>query len=275
MPQGQPSYQPGAKPRFYVGQPPHNQTGCLILHGFHASPDEVAWLGDDLAQQGYRVLVPRLPGHGSQLDDMRRMRWRDWYLHALDAYEILRQQCERVVVIGHSMGGLLAALIAAERPDSISGLVIAGSPLVLENVYLAYTHWISLLRPHMDLHNEEREQRINDIIRAERQARGEGDDGRLSYRPWSTRALYEIYRLRQAAYEHLPQVSTRTLLLYGVGDTTAPADVMIPLAQGRLSAITPETYILQEGGHLMFQDVGRDEAFRAVREFVGRIVRHG
>ena len=43
---------PGAEPFLYEAEGP----GCLLLHGFTSAPEEMRWLGDDLAQRGYTVL---------------------------------------------------------------------------------------------------------------------------------------------------------------------------------------------------------------------------
>ena len=56
----------GAEPFFYPG----NETGCLLIHGFTASPQEMRGLGVHLAEQGYSVLGIRLFGHGTQENDM-------------------------------------------------------------------------------------------------------------------------------------------------------------------------------------------------------------
>ena len=114
----------GAEPQFYRG----NQIGCLVLHGFMASPNEVGWMGQHLAEEGYTVYVPRLTGHGINPEHMTRMRWQDWYGQVLDSYHILRQQCEQVYIIGHSMGALLALLLAADDRLTVDGVIVAAAP---------------------------------------------------------------------------------------------------------------------------------------------------
>src|SRR5689334_12269526 len=93
---------PGAEP-FYM---PAGRVGCLCLHGLGASPQEMAWLGQHLAERGISVCAPRLYAHGVTPDHFQHMRWQDWYLSALDSYHMLRQNCDKVVICGFSMGGL-------------------------------------------------------------------------------------------------------------------------------------------------------------------------
>ena len=37
---------------------------CLFFHGFTATPEQFAPIGETFAQAGYNVLIPLLPGHG-------------------------------------------------------------------------------------------------------------------------------------------------------------------------------------------------------------------
>ena len=104
-----PSIMSGGESFFFKG----GQVGVLCLHGFTASPAEVRWLGEHLAGHDYTVYGPRLPGHAPHPHDLARYRWQDWYLTALDGCHLLHSHCQQVFVVGHSMGGCLALLLAA------------------------------------------------------------------------------------------------------------------------------------------------------------------
>jgi esterase/lipase len=54
---------PGAEPFFFRG----GAVGCLVLHGWTGSTQEVRALGAHLATQGYTVFGPRLTHHGTAL----------------------------------------------------------------------------------------------------------------------------------------------------------------------------------------------------------------
>src|SRR5438045_2046546 len=53
---------------------PGNRTGVLLLHGFGGSPVEVQPLALSLADKGYTVDVPLLPGHGTTPRDFAATR---------------------------------------------------------------------------------------------------------------------------------------------------------------------------------------------------------
>jgi pimeloyl-ACP methyl ester carboxylesterase len=96
----------------------------LLVHGFGASAYQWRCLMPALAGAGWRVLAPDLPGHGfSQLalDDGQYTRAayarRMWML--LDALGITRAP-----VIGHSMGGAVAAEMAWQQPERVERLAL-------------------------------------------------------------------------------------------------------------------------------------------------------
>jgi len=94
---------------------PNGPTGVLVLHGFTGSPQSMRPLAVRFAEEGHSVELPLLPGHGTKIEDMVGTRFDDWYRAAAAAYAELAGRCERVVVVGLSMGGTLATLLAIEN----------------------------------------------------------------------------------------------------------------------------------------------------------------
>lgn len=94
---------------------PNGPTGVLVLHGFTGSPQSLRPLAVRFAEAGHSVELPRLPGHGTKIEDMVPTRFDDWYQAASAAYVELAGRCERVVVVGLSMGGTLATILAIEH----------------------------------------------------------------------------------------------------------------------------------------------------------------
>jgi carboxylesterase len=80
-------------------------------------------LAEAFAGQGFAVELPRLPGHGTSVDDMATTTFADWSGAVERTYEELAARCDRVVVAGLSMGATLAARLAARHPE-IAGLVV-------------------------------------------------------------------------------------------------------------------------------------------------------
>ena len=90
------------------------KVGVLFLHGFTATPYTLREWATRTAEAGYRVAVPRLPGHGTSWRELEITDGRDWYAAAERAFLDLRAVCPVVFVAGLSMGGALALRLAEQ-----------------------------------------------------------------------------------------------------------------------------------------------------------------
>ena len=99
-------YLQGAEPFLLPG----GRHGVLLIHGFTGLPAELRLLGEYLNARGFTVLAIRLAGHGTTVEDLSRMEHEDWMDSVRDGYAILSGACDRISVVGHSMGAVFAAL---------------------------------------------------------------------------------------------------------------------------------------------------------------------
>lgn len=93
----------------------------LLLHGLAGCGMEWESTADWLIKFG-RVLAPDQRGHGTSQFNVT-----DFSRHAYveDAIQIIEKCCDKpVVLIGQSMGGLNAFLLAAKRPDLVKALIV-------------------------------------------------------------------------------------------------------------------------------------------------------
>ena len=87
--------------------------GCLIIHGFTGGPYEVEPLGQYLKEKtDWQIEVPVLSGHGPELN-LEDVHYEEWLEDAVSALLKLQETCETIYVIGFSMGGMIAAYLAA------------------------------------------------------------------------------------------------------------------------------------------------------------------
>lgn len=113
---------PGAEPFAAAGGP----DGALVLHGFTGNPGSMVGIAKALAAEGLAVECPRLPGHGTDIEDMLLTTWADWSAEAEAALDRVRAQVGpdgRIIVVGLSMGGALTAWLGTRHPD-LAGLVL-------------------------------------------------------------------------------------------------------------------------------------------------------
>ncbi len=64
--------------------------------------------------------VPTLPGHGETLSSLKGIRYQQWLDAAEDELKVLINTCDKIYVIGFSMGGMIASFLAANyRVDKL------------------------------------------------------------------------------------------------------------------------------------------------------------
>ncbi|MEM8789477.1 MAG: alpha/beta hydrolase [Pseudomonadota bacterium] len=97
----------------------------VYVHGFSASLEEIRPVPDNVARAlGANVFYTRLTGHGRDGAAMAEATALDWRADMEEALEIGRRIGERVIVMGTSTGGTLAALALAEGAPNVAGVVM-------------------------------------------------------------------------------------------------------------------------------------------------------
>lgn len=110
---------PGCEPVSHVAGSP---IGVLVVHGFTGSPASVRGIADAMVASGFDVELPRLPGHGTTVHDMLTTAWHDWAAEVSRARADLVDRCDRVVLVGQSMGATLVLASAIVEPGA-TGIV--------------------------------------------------------------------------------------------------------------------------------------------------------
>ncbi len=242
-----PDLLPGAEPFFFRG----GATGCLVLHGYTASPQEMRGLGEHLAAQGHTVYGPRLAHHGTQPADMNRARWRDWYFSALDGYHVLRTQCEQVVVIGLSMGAAIALMLASQQP--VAAVVAMGTSIYMDFGWqVRFARLVSYVYPYIT------------------KPPLSGDppwDVRVDYRVRPLRSLAEFADYMPAVDAILPQVGVPVLLMHAKNDELVPPENM-GLIYDRLGSADKKKVWIEDSDHVITEDREKERVWAIVAEFV-------
>jgi len=248
--------QAGAEP-FFI---PAGETGCLLTHGFTASPQEVRELGTHLAQHGCTVLGVRLFAHGTKMEDMNRARWTDWLGSVEDGYCLLRDCCKRIFFIGSSVGGSLSLILATEFPNA--GVVTLATPFRLPP-----NRRLERLKPFM--------KPLSHMLPAI--AKGSPDwhdpkaqDERVAYSGYPLRAILELEPLLAAMRGALPKVRVPALLMHSKNDRFIPPDHMQQIYE-LLGSSDKSMVWVEDSSHVITCDAERTVVFKNVTAFVQRI----
>ena len=160
--------------------------------------------------------------------------------------------------MGHSMGGLLSLMLAAQ--EDLDGLVIAASPMKPASPLMQYGNVIGMVRTFLNFPSEPA---LNAVIEAEQERRGEPIHSRIHYAQWAAQALRQLHLAIEQTQTILAQVDDPILMIYAENDTTVPISDLEILREAINSTDATER-VLDTGGHLIYQDVGREDAFEAV-----------
>jgi carboxylesterase len=244
--------QPGGEPFLFPG----SSVGCLLVHGFTGAPREMLDLGVHLAEQGYTVHGVRLFAHGTQVDDMLRARWRDWLASVEDGYHLLHRHCDRIVIMGLSMGGMLSLIFASRFP--VSGVVAMSTPYAMPADWrLRFIRFFSLFIRHV--------------------AKGESDwvdptaeEDHFDYPYYPTPSVAELRDLVGVLHTALPLIKVPTLVIHSKNDGSVPPQD----AEKIFQALGSEDKILEwvlRSGHVITRDAERQRVFALATEFVSKL----
>lgn len=89
-------------------------TGILFLHGFSGGPYEVQPFADFISQRTtWEVSIPTFSGHGeAEQLAMKGYKAEHWMKEAEIAYRNLQKKVDEIIVVGFSMGGVIAMYLA-------------------------------------------------------------------------------------------------------------------------------------------------------------------
>jgi carboxylesterase len=236
-------------------------SGVLLTHGLSATPVEVRMVAEYLHRQGYTVSGPRLPGHGTSVEELNRCTWHDWVDHVTVAYEELDSRCERVFVGGESTGGLLALYLGSAHQE-ITGL-ITYAPALRASRRLMY------LTPLLKY-----------FVKAVEKKRAGHDPDSIVNQRWqgytkdAVPALAQLLALQRHVKRRLSRITQPLLVLQGRLDTTLDIHGAQEVVD-RVNSADKEMVWLEQSSHCLALDVEWEKAAEITLTFIQRIEKRG
>ncbi len=129
--------------------------GVLMLHGLSDSPYSLRHLAQTYLAQGFVVVIPRMPGHGTAPSGLRSAQWTDWLAAVeMGAREVRARAgaSKPFHIVGYSNGAALALKYAMDRVDIGGGTslprpdrVVVMSPMIGIGRLAAFSRLMPLL----------------------------------------------------------------------------------------------------------------------------------
>lgn len=195
----------------------------VLLHGLAQSGARWQPLAKLMEGRRWRVVAPDLLGFG----DSPKPDWSSYSVqeHARMVLHTLQRAgvTGRMTLVGHSMGGLVAAHIAAKHPERVARLVLYEPPLLVDDPeYRKHTrqrNWYFALYEYVASHRQLTFLRQQMLWRLVRRLSGL----HLSEEEWPAfeRSLRNTI-MSQTAYDELKHISIPTDIVHGRLDVVVP-----------------------------------------------------
>jgi len=238
-----------AEPFLFFG----GKTGCNLIHGLTGTPKEVRKMGEYLNSKGFTTLGIRLAGHAIHPNDLIRTRWQDWLASVEDGIHLLRAYCDRIFLVGLSLGGILALVSGAH--NQIDGIIAMSTPYSLPNDWrLKIAKPISVLFPWI---NKAKSETLDK----------EAAKNHVDYPRYPTRSIAEVYTLTKILHQSLTHIHCPVLLINSKADKTVPYEQADEFERqippGLVSKI-----LIEKSGHVITEDIEKQTVFTECIKFM-------
>lgn len=255
---------------------PGGRNGVLLVHSLGGSPIELKFVAHTLAQLGYTVYCPLLPGLAGGTDVSGLSSWEDWYAALEKAHDELLQHCDAVIAGGISAGSMLALRLSALRPEKIHGLMLF-SPTLWPNGWaipwyfdlfrLVHHKWFArLFKFRARTPHGIKDDRLRNFILDSVQSEADSIEDLFSR---GGGLVLEFRRLVANVKPLLGKIKQHALIFHPRHDDQSDLSNAMTL-QRKLSGMV-EVCVLDDCYHMVTLDRQRPVVMERVKEFAGRL----
>ncbi len=237
----------------------------VLIHGYTEHAGRYAALAEALTARGSCVVAPDHVGHG--LSAGERAVLADFEAVVDDIHVVVKHTRGTlpVVMVGHSMGGLLAVRYAQRYAAELAGLVLSAPAVGLSTFLEAVLALPAIPEAGFDGSLLSRDPSVGDDYQR---------DPLVWHGPWQ-RATLEAAWAADKAVTAGPHLATLPLLyLHGSDDRICSADAARPVIE-RLAGPDSEFRILLDHRHELFNEIGREALYAHVADFAERVAPAG
>jgi carboxylesterase len=220
--------------------------GVLLVHGYTGSVVEMRPMAEYLAEKGLTVRCPLLPGHGTNPQELTRIRWQEWGDEVEAQFDHLNELCGTVFVGGLSLGSLLSLWLGSRHPE-IAGLIAMAPAIEFRNRLAP----LALGLRHVLKYDPFRSLVDDDLVDPE------GIERNWCYDELPLWGVGEVFLLRRLVAKALPMIRQPLLVFQGRQDAQLTAGAAQTVYDGVAS--TDKTLVwLEHSGHNLLVDGERE-----------------
>ena len=236
---------------------------CLLLHGWTSTPADFKHLWRPLADAGWDVYAPLMAGHGTRPADLEGVTADDLLEGARQHYAELRGRYDDVVLVGFSMGGTIATILATEENPQKLVLIAPFFGITHKWYYVLPARWWHAMFGSLVSFVQRDTGRLH-------VNRPEGVHDCVVYGAFPTKITMALFGLRRMALKDvdLAGLQMPMLLVYAPNDEVASPSATKRFAKA-VPAAVKKTLTCPRSDHYILHDYDREEAVAAIVEFLG------
>lgn len=204
--------------------------------------------------------VPLLPGHGTSIAALDASTHVEWLDCARAEMFAMRARYRWVAVGGLSMGGTIAAILAAEIRDVPALVLIAPyltMPRYLRWISSTATVWSNKVGP---IHSTNTGSILDPVER----------EANLAYGSVTGHSVHELSLLVDEGRRVLGQIVAPTLFIQSERDNRLTPEAA-RRAFAKLRTESKKLVLTRDGGHIITVDYGRERVFEEIRTWLGLV----
>jgi alpha-beta hydrolase superfamily lysophospholipase len=244
-------------------EPPVPSAVIAVVHGYGDHGGRYVWFGEAMAARGWAVYVYDLRGHGQSSGTRGQVKRFDEYLDDTEVFldEVRKlQPGEPLILLGHSMGGLICARLAEERAPDVRALVLSSPFLQLAEAVpparVAAAKGLAVVWPNKDIGNTVRAAQLSH----DKTVVDAYVTDRLVHHVAPARWAVETLAAQDAVMAAAERITLPLYVLYGKDDQVV--DVAFIEALYARAASEDKNIRSYEGlYHECFNEVGREQVY--------------
>ena len=233
----------------------------VLVHGYGEHVGRYEHVAQALAARGSAVVGPDHVGHGRTGGEPALVE--DFEQLVDDLREVVQDARGDlpVVMVGHSMGGLIASRYAQRHRSDLAGLVLSGPALGLSPVFEDWLAAPELPSDPIDVAVLSRDPAVGEAYAA---------DELVYHGGWKRPTLQAFVAADRAVAEGPGLGDLPLLYLHGGDDQLVPVELARPVVE-RLAGPDSELHVVAGARHEVFNELGKEQTLDLVAAFAERV----
>ena len=249
-----PKINPYAKELYLKGE---KNNLAILIHGYTGCPKEMTELGKYIHKKlNYSVIVPRLPGHGTDSIDFQNSTKDDWLRKIYELIINNQDEYENINLIGLSMGALISLLSSIHF--KIKSLILISPALYAQNRRIIFTHILKYFKPILENEHEiDSDIEDPDLI-----------DLLENYRNQDyTEQIAELHKLMVECRKNLNKVEITTKIIHSLKDNVVPLKAANKIYKN-IGSQNKDLTLFEDSPHVINYGPEKERLFNEVIKFL-------